>query len=151
MSFQCDGRNYTRRIREVKPTCLIFLNIPKYSSGTSPWGTPTAGNFGNQRIDDRLIEVVALTANQLVGCFHKEFICVNCSGYLFYNVVLNSLVIFQKSLVSFFSINFEMIKKKILTLQAFLILENCKFFFKTSTFPPKLFCLKHTTFKHFFF
>ena len=34
-SIQCDGQDFTARIRELKFHCLLFLNIPKYVSRCS--------------------------------------------------------------------------------------------------------------------
>jgi len=32
---QCDGQDFTARLRELKFHCLLFLNIPKYASSCS--------------------------------------------------------------------------------------------------------------------
>ena len=40
---------------------VVFSNIPSYSSGTRPWSR----QFGEQRLDDGLIEVIGLTTYQL--------------------------------------------------------------------------------------
>ena len=37
---QCDGVDLTSRVRQSKLTSLLFLNIPHYASGTTPWGHP---------------------------------------------------------------------------------------------------------------
>jgi len=29
------------KLADVKPHCLVFLNIPRYAGGTQPWGQPT--------------------------------------------------------------------------------------------------------------
>uniref|UniRef100_A0A1I8IXP4 diacylglycerol kinase (ATP) n=1 Tax=Macrostomum lignano TaxID=282301 RepID=A0A1I8IXP4_9PLAT len=36
----CDGVDYTERIKELKLTSLLFLNITKYGAGAAPWGNP---------------------------------------------------------------------------------------------------------------
>ena len=69
--LQCDDVNITPKIHSLKPVCVLFLNIPKYSSGMTPWGHPTGNEFQVQSIDDKLIEVLAFTMNQLVSCLHN--------------------------------------------------------------------------------
>nr|CAB3237563.1 diacylglycerol kinase zeta-like [Phallusia mammillata] len=81
----CDGQNITPKIRELKPVCIVFLNIPKYSSGTCPWGSPTGTEFVAQRHDDKLIEVLAFSPNQLGMIFvggHGERLCQCRSAYI---------------------------------------------------------------------
>jgi len=78
LTIYCDGKNYTHRIRELKPVCILFLNIPRYASGTNPWGHPTGTELTNQRIDDRMIEVLTFSNNQLGMLWiggHGERIC----------------------------------------------------------------------------
>jgi len=65
--FQCDGIDISQKIRNLKPVCVLFLNIPKYSSGMTPWGHPTGNEFQVQSYEDKLIEVLAFTINQLVS------------------------------------------------------------------------------------
>ncbi|CAH8586850.1 unnamed protein product [Schistosoma mattheei] len=60
----CDDEDLTPLIRSLKPHCILFLNIPRYGSGTLPWGQPTA-EFQPQRIDDGYIEVIGLTSTSL--------------------------------------------------------------------------------------
>eukprot|EP00795_Rhopilema_esculentum_P005409 gene5409-575_t len=63
----CDGRDLTERIHELKPVCILFLNISKYSAGTSPWGHPTGGDFLPQSCDDGYIEVIGFTSTSMVA------------------------------------------------------------------------------------
>uniref|UniRef100_A0A1I8FIN3 Secreted protein n=1 Tax=Macrostomum lignano TaxID=282301 RepID=A0A1I8FIN3_9PLAT len=37
---ECDGVDYTERIKELKLTSLLFLNITKYAQAPAPWGNP---------------------------------------------------------------------------------------------------------------
>ncbi|XP_018653358.1 putative diacylglycerol kinase, zeta, iota [Schistosoma mansoni] len=60
----CDDKDLTPLIRSLKPHCILFLNIPRYGSGTLPWGQPTT-EFQPQRIDDGYIEVIGLTSTSL--------------------------------------------------------------------------------------
>ena len=64
-SFRCDGIDITSRIRELKPTSIVFLNIPYYASGTSPWGNPSNEAFLPQSCDDGYLEIVGLTSAHL--------------------------------------------------------------------------------------
>lgn len=57
---ECDGKDITPKLRELKVLAVIFLNIQTYSSGTRPWNR----QFGEQRLDDGLLEVVGVTAYQ---------------------------------------------------------------------------------------
>ena len=38
-SIQCDGKDYTEKIREKKIHVILFLNIKSYGAGTNPWGS----------------------------------------------------------------------------------------------------------------
>nr|XP_002121503.2 diacylglycerol kinase zeta-like isoform X1 [Ciona intestinalis] len=81
----CDGKDITPKIRELKPVCMLFLNINRYSSGTTPWGHPTGTEFQAQRHDDKLIEVLAFSLNQLGMLFvggHGERLCQCKSAYI---------------------------------------------------------------------
>lgn len=66
-SFVCDGTDLTARIRELKPSSIVFLNIPLYASGTSPWGNPSSENYLPQSCDDGYLEIVGLTSKSLVA------------------------------------------------------------------------------------
>ena len=57
---ECDGRDITPKLRELKVLAVIFLNIHHYSSGTRPWNR----QFGEQRLDDGLLEVIGVTTYQ---------------------------------------------------------------------------------------
>ncbi|CAH8586507.1 unnamed protein product [Dicrocoelium dendriticum] len=66
ITLHCDGNDFTPLIRSLKPHVLLFLNIPKYSSGTLPWGTaPPDPGFEPARIDDGLLEVIGLSSAAL--------------------------------------------------------------------------------------
>jgi len=58
--IECDGRDITPKLRELKVLAVIFLNIQTYSSGTRPWNR----QFGEQRLDDGLLEVIGVTTYQ---------------------------------------------------------------------------------------
>eukprot|EP00112_Aurelia_sp_Birch-Aquarium-sp1_P014287 Seg3077.2 transcript_id=Seg3077.2/GoldUCD/mRNA.D3Y31 product="Diacylglycerol kinase zeta" protein_id=Seg3077.2/GoldUCD/D3Y31 len=66
-SLICDGVDLTERIRELKPVCILFLNISKYSAGTSPWGHPTGENFLPQSCNDGYVEVIGFTSTSMVA------------------------------------------------------------------------------------
>lgn len=51
---ECDGKDMTPKLRELKVQAVIFLNIQTYSSGTRPWNR----QVGEQRLDDGLLEVI---------------------------------------------------------------------------------------------
>ncbi|XP_064397829.1 diacylglycerol kinase zeta-like isoform X2 [Halichondria panicea] len=73
-----DGEDLTPKIRALKLEAICLLNIPSYSAGTNPWGTPP---FRDQRIeaqkmDDGRIEVLGFWAATLaklhIGLAHGE-------------------------------------------------------------------------------
>ncbi|KAL3170850.1 hypothetical protein MRX96_043922 [Rhipicephalus microplus] len=61
---QCDGQDYTGKLREHKVHSILFLNIPSYGGGTRPWGNPGTA-FEMPQTDDGLIEVIGLTIYQM--------------------------------------------------------------------------------------
>uniref|UniRef100_A0A673MNU6 Diacylglycerol kinase n=1 Tax=Sinocyclocheilus rhinocerous TaxID=307959 RepID=A0A673MNU6_9TELE len=62
----CDGTDLTSKAQDMKLQCLLFLNIPRYCAGTMPWGNPSEHNdFGPQKHDDGLIEVIGFTMTSL--------------------------------------------------------------------------------------
>uniref|UniRef100_A0A8C0ISU1 Diacylglycerol kinase n=1 Tax=Chelonoidis abingdonii TaxID=106734 RepID=A0A8C0ISU1_CHEAB len=64
----CDGTDLTPKIQDLKPQCLVFLNIPRYCAGTMPWGTPGEHHdFEPQRHDDGCIEVIGFTMTSLAA------------------------------------------------------------------------------------
>ncbi|KAA0724612.1 Diacylglycerol kinase zeta [Triplophysa tibetana] len=62
----CDGVDLTSKVQDLKLQCLLFLNIPRYCAGTVPWGnTSEHQDFGPQKHDDGLIEVIGFTMTSL--------------------------------------------------------------------------------------
>ncbi|XP_061153508.1 diacylglycerol kinase zeta-like isoform X4 [Syngnathus typhle] len=62
----CDGTDLTSKVQDLKLQCLVFLNIPRYCAGTTPWGTPSDHHdFEPQRHDDGYIEVIGFTMTSL--------------------------------------------------------------------------------------
>ncbi|XP_061692127.1 diacylglycerol kinase zeta isoform X3 [Syngnathoides biaculeatus] len=62
----CDGTDLTSKIQDLKLQCLVFLNIPRYCAGTTPWGNPSEHHdFEPQRHDDGYIEVIGFTMTSL--------------------------------------------------------------------------------------
>uniref|UniRef100_UPI0037E92CBB diacylglycerol kinase zeta isoform X2 n=1 Tax=Semicossyphus pulcher TaxID=241346 RepID=UPI0037E92CBB len=62
----CDGTDLTTKVQEMKLQCLLFLNIPRYCAGTTPWGHPSEHqDFEPQRHDDGCIEVIGFTMTSL--------------------------------------------------------------------------------------
>ncbi|KAM4734300.1 diacylglycerol kinase zeta isoform 6-T6 [Anableps anableps] len=62
----CDGTDLTAKVQEMKLQCLLFLNIPRYCAGTTPWGNPSESqDFEPQRHDDGCIEVIGFTMTSL--------------------------------------------------------------------------------------
>ncbi|KAL3882241.1 hypothetical protein ACJMK2_028604 [Sinanodonta woodiana] len=59
--LECDGRDLTPQIKDMKLHCLLFLNIPRYAGGTVPWGNPNAAGFEPQKHDDGYLEVIGFT------------------------------------------------------------------------------------------
>ncbi|XP_022237167.1 eye-specific diacylglycerol kinase-like [Limulus polyphemus] len=64
VSLECDGQDFTPKLKELRIHAILFLNVPSYGGGTRPWLRPAAG-FELQRTDDGLIEVLGLTTYQL--------------------------------------------------------------------------------------
>ncbi|XP_071414561.1 diacylglycerol kinase zeta isoform X5 [Pithys albifrons albifrons] len=75
----CDGMDLTSKIQDLKPQCLVFLNIPRYCAGTMPWGNPGEHHdFEPQRHDDGCIEVIGFTMTSLAALQvggHGERLC----------------------------------------------------------------------------
>ncbi|XP_066930734.1 diacylglycerol kinase zeta-like isoform X2 [Clytia hemisphaerica] len=65
-SLVCDGCDLTEKIKDLKPLCLIFLNISSYSAGTSPWGNPSSDHYLPQSCDDGYLEIIGLTSRAMV-------------------------------------------------------------------------------------
>ncbi|XP_077178438.1 diacylglycerol kinase zeta isoform X4 [Paroedura picta] len=64
----CDGTDLTPKIQDLKPQCLVFLNIPRYCAGTMPWGNPGEHHdFEPQRHDDGCLEVIGFTMTSLAA------------------------------------------------------------------------------------
>ncbi|KAM3836102.1 LOW QUALITY PROTEIN: diacylglycerol kinase zeta [Diretmus argenteus] len=62
----CDGTDITSKVQDLKLQCLVFLNIPRYCAGTTPWGNPSEHHdFEPQRHDDGYIEVIGFTMTSL--------------------------------------------------------------------------------------
>ncbi|XP_025099384.1 diacylglycerol kinase zeta-like isoform X5 [Pomacea canaliculata] len=62
---ECDGVDLTQKIQDMKLHCLVILNIPRYASGTLPWGNPNAVGFEPQLHDDGYLEVLGFTYSSL--------------------------------------------------------------------------------------
>ncbi|XP_049635537.1 diacylglycerol kinase zeta isoform X2 [Suncus etruscus] len=64
----CDGVDLTPKIQDLKPQCIVFLNIPRYCAGTMPWGHPGEHqDFEPQRHDDGYLEVIGFTMTSLAA------------------------------------------------------------------------------------
>ncbi|XP_055681925.1 uncharacterized protein LOC129789281 isoform X2 [Lutzomyia longipalpis] len=63
VTLECDGKDLTPKLRELKVHAIVFLNIPSYGGGTHPWNK--SGGQYEPSTDDALIEVVGLTTYQL--------------------------------------------------------------------------------------
>lgn len=69
ITLECDGVDYTQRLKDLKIHSLLFLNIPSYGGGTRPWGG-SSPVYESPATDDGLIEVIGLTTYQLVCIPH---------------------------------------------------------------------------------
>ncbi|XP_050392923.1 diacylglycerol kinase zeta isoform X2 [Patella vulgata] len=65
----CDGVDLTQKIQDMKLHCLLILNIPRYASGTLPWGNPNAVGFEHQRHDDGFLEIIGFTYSSLAALY----------------------------------------------------------------------------------
>lgn len=63
VTLECDGKDMTPKLKELKVHAIVFLNIPSYGGGTHPWNK--SGGQHEPATDDGLIEVVGLTTYQL--------------------------------------------------------------------------------------
>lgn len=63
VTLECDGKDITPKLKELRVHAIVFLNIPSYGGGTHPWNK-SGGQF-EPSTDDGLIEVVGLTTYQL--------------------------------------------------------------------------------------
>ena len=53
IEVECDGKDITDKLRELRVHSVLFANIPSFGSGPRPWDT----SKGEQKIDDGVIEV----------------------------------------------------------------------------------------------
>ncbi|CAI9735816.1 diacylglycerol kinase zeta-like isoform X6 [Octopus vulgaris] len=65
IKIECDGSDLTQKMKDLKLHCLLFLNIPKYAGGTTPWGHPNVLGFETPRHDDGYLEVIGFTYTSL--------------------------------------------------------------------------------------
>ncbi|CRK97224.1 CLUMA_CG010621, isoform B [Clunio marinus] len=63
VTLECDGKDITPKLKELRVHAIVFLNIPSYGGGTHPWNK--SGGQYEPATDDGLIEVVGLTTYQL--------------------------------------------------------------------------------------
>jgi len=56
ISIECDGEDYTQRLKAYGTHSVLFLNIKSFSGGTRPWNRKN----GVQDMSDGLLEVVAI-------------------------------------------------------------------------------------------
>ncbi|KAG5682357.1 hypothetical protein PVAND_011713 [Polypedilum vanderplanki] len=63
VTLECDGKDITPKLKELRVHAIVFLNIASYGGGTHPWNK-SGGQF-EPSTDDGLIEVVGLTTYQL--------------------------------------------------------------------------------------
>ncbi|XP_059141067.1 diacylglycerol kinase zeta-like [Physella acuta] len=69
IKLECDGVDLTQKIQDMKLHCLLILNIPRYASGTLPWGNPNAVGFEPQTHDDGFLEVIGFTYSSLATLY----------------------------------------------------------------------------------
>ncbi|XP_055373663.1 eye-specific diacylglycerol kinase isoform X2 [Condylostylus longicornis] len=62
VTMECDGQDFTAKLKDHRVHAILFLNIPSYGGGTHPWNN-SAGQPPST--EDGLIEVVGLTTYQL--------------------------------------------------------------------------------------
>lgn len=56
VTIECDGVDYTQRLKDYGTHSVLFLNIKSYAGGTRPWNRKN----GAQDINDGMLEVVAI-------------------------------------------------------------------------------------------
>ncbi|KPM02685.1 diacylglycerol kinase-like protein [Sarcoptes scabiei] len=65
VNLECDGKDFTGRLKELKVHSVLFLNIPSYGGGTRPWPSSSSSCLQSPKTDDGFIEVIGLTTYQL--------------------------------------------------------------------------------------
>ncbi|KAL3278740.1 hypothetical protein HHI36_016269 [Cryptolaemus montrouzieri] len=63
VTLECDGVDFTPKLKELRVHAIVFLNIASYGGGTHPWNQ--AMGKTQPSTEDGLIEVVGLTTYQL--------------------------------------------------------------------------------------
>ncbi|XP_070500338.1 eye-specific diacylglycerol kinase [Chironomus tepperi] len=63
VTLECDGKDITPKLKELRVHAIVFLNISSYGGGTHPWNK--SGGQYEPATDDGLIEVLGLTTYQL--------------------------------------------------------------------------------------
>ncbi|XP_032594332.1 eye-specific diacylglycerol kinase isoform X7 [Drosophila grimshawi] len=63
VTLECDGQDFTGKLRDAGCHAVLFLNIPSYGGGTHPWNDSHGPT--KPTIDDGLMEVVGMTTYQL--------------------------------------------------------------------------------------
>ena len=54
--IECDGVDYTHKLKAYGTHSVLFLNIKSYAGGTRPWNNKSK-DFSPQDINDGLLEV----------------------------------------------------------------------------------------------
>ena len=66
----CDGVDMTKRLHDLHAVNLIVLNIPSYSAGYHPWGSPgSASEFTDSKLSDKKFEVIACSQQQYANVY----------------------------------------------------------------------------------
>jgi diacylglycerol kinase (ATP) len=56
--FECDGKNYLDKLKELNVHSIVVLNIPSYASGKKPWKNENMEGYGRQSYSDGKLEIV---------------------------------------------------------------------------------------------
>lgn len=70
VTLECDGKDITPKLKELRVHAIVFLNISSYGGGTHPWNK--SGGQYEPSTDDGLIEVLGLTTYQLVSIIKRK-------------------------------------------------------------------------------
>lgn len=87
VTLECDGKDLTQRIKDLKVHAILFLNIPSYGGGTRPWNK----SAGNNSTDDGLIEVIGLTIMQIVSIYVYVYNMYNVHFHTHYSSRVNRI------------------------------------------------------------
>ena len=77
--IECDGVDYTHKLKAYGTHSVLFLNIKSYAGGTRPWNNKSK-DFSPQDINDGLLEVFESQHRSNMKLYSAAYIF--SSGYM---------------------------------------------------------------------